>query len=129
MSIASIPSFASIACRIAGVHGSGAEDADLERRAFGSTLPLHLLGDRQHVRRRHHDDVGLEVGDQLHLLLGLAAGHRDHRAAQLLAVVRPQTAGEQPVAVGDVHDVAGAPAGARIERAITVAQVSMSLAV
>jgi hypothetical protein len=52
----------------------GAEDADdSERRARVDALPLHLLGDRQHVRRRHHDDVGLEVENQLHLLLRLAA--------------------------------------------------------
>ena len=72
-------------------------------------LPLHLLGDGEHVRRRDHDDARLEVADQLHLLLGLAAGHRDHRAAEPLgAVVRAETAGEEPVAVRDVHDVAAA---------------------
>ena len=61
--------------------------------------------------------VGLEVVDQLHLPLGLPAGHRDHRAAQPLgAVVRAEAAGEQAVAVGDVDDVAGAPAG-RADRA------------
>ncbi len=55
---------------------------------------------------------GLKSLDQLHLLLGLPARHRDHGAAQPLgAVVRAQAAGEQAVAVGDVHDVAGAPAG------------------
>ena len=38
--------------------------------------------------------------------------HRDHGAAQPLgAVVRAEAAGEQAVAVGDVHDVAGAAAG------------------
>ena len=90
----------------------GAEDADLERRrARIDALPLHLLGDRQHVRRRHHDDVGLEVHDELDLPLGLPARHRDHRGAELLgAVVRAQPAGEEAVAVGDVDDVAGAAA-------------------
>ena len=56
--------------------------------------------------------VGLEVEDQLHLPLGHAARHRDHRAAEALgAVVRAEPAGEQPVAVGDVNDVAGPAAG------------------
>ena len=51
----------------------GAEDADGNELARGSMpLPLHLLGDRQHVGRRHHDDVGPEIVDQLHLPLGLA---------------------------------------------------------
>ena len=93
--------------------GLGAENADLERRLRGvDALPLHFLGDRQHVRGRHHDDIGLEVLDQLHLLFGLAAGHRNHGAAQpFSAVVRAQAAGEQAVAVGDMDHVAGAPAG------------------
>ena len=44
--------------------------------------------------------------------------------------MRAQAAGEEAVAVRDVDDVAGArPPAARIERAITVAQVSMSLRV
>jgi hypothetical protein len=50
--------------------------------------------------------------------LGLAARHRDHRAAQALgAVVRAEAAGEQAIAVGNVHLVALAPPAARIERA------------
>ena len=91
----------------------GAEDADLDaHRARVDALALELLDDHLHVARRDHDDVGLKVADQLHLLLGLSARHRDHRAAQpLSAVVRAQAAGEQAVAVGDVHDVAGAAAG------------------
>ena len=98
--------------------GLGAEDADLERRiARIHALALHLLGDRQHVRRRHHDDVRLEVVDQLHLPLGHAAGHRDHRGAERLrAVVRAQPAGEEAVAVSDVDDVARA-AARRADRA------------
>src|SRR5262249_14887118 len=91
----------------------GAEDADLQR-ALGLVDPLaqHLLDDVEHVARGHHDDVGLEVADQLDLLLGLAARHRDHRAAELFGtVVRAHAAGEQAVAVGDVADVPGAAAG------------------
>ncbi|MNE87715.1 hypothetical protein D3C80_1849490 [compost metagenome] len=75
-------------------------------------LALDLVGQVQHVGRGDHDDVGLEVADQLDLLLGLAAGHRDHGAAQALgAVVGAQAAGEQAVAVGDVDAIAGAAAG------------------
>ena len=52
----------------------GAEDADLQRAgARVQALAHHLLDDHLHVARRDHDDVGPEVGDQLHLLLGLAA--------------------------------------------------------
>ena len=48
-------------------------------------LPLELVEDRQHVARRHRDDVGLEIVDQLHLPLGHAAGDRHHGAAELFA--------------------------------------------
>ena len=91
----------------------GAENADAQRRRCRiDSLPPHFLGDRQHVRRRDHDDVGPEVLNQLHLALGHAARHRDHRAAHPFgAVMRAEAAGEQAIAVGDVHDVAGAPAG------------------
>ena len=119
-------------CLDLGAHrlgpGLGAEDADLERAArAGRALALELVGDRQHVGRRHHDDVGLEVGDQLHLPLGHAARHRDHRAAEPLgAVVRAEPAGEQAIAVGDVDDVARAPARGADRARQTSAQISMS---
>ena len=75
-------------------------------------LGLHLVEDRQEVRRGHHDHPRLEVHDQLHLARGHAAGDRDDGAPQPLgAVVRAEPAGEQPVAVGDVHQVAGTAAG------------------
>ena len=92
--------------------GFGAEDADAERGILRiETLPLHLVGDRQHVARRHHDDLGLEVGDELHLALGHAAAERNHREAEALGpVVRAESAGEQAVAVGHVHLVARARA-------------------
>ena len=48
----------------------------------------------------------------MHLALGLAAAERDDGAAQPLgAVVGAQAAGEQAVAVGDMHLVAGPAAG------------------
>ena len=75
-------------------------------------LPLELVENRQHVARRHRDDVGLEVVDQLHLPLGHAAGDRHHRAAEPFgAVMRAEAAGEQAVAIGVVHHHAGAAAG------------------
>jgi hypothetical protein len=76
--------------------GLGAEDADAQA-AFGRLHALldHLVGDGQHVGRGSHDHGRLEVLDQLHLLFGLAAGHRDHRGAQgLAAVVGAEAAGE-----------------------------------
>jgi hypothetical protein len=70
-------------------------------------LALKLIGNRQHVAGRDHDDVGLEVGDQLHLPLGLSAAKGHHRQAQLLsAIVRAQAAGEQAVAIAHMHHVA-----------------------
>ena len=60
---------------------------------------------------------GSEVLDELDLALGHAAADRHHRAAEPLgAVVRPDAAGEQAVAVGDVHHVARPSAG-RLDRA------------
>ena len=93
--------------------GLGAEDAELQRRfARVELLLLELVENRQHVARRHRDDVGLEIVDQLHLPLGHAAGHRHHGAAELFgAVMRAEPAGEQAVAIGVVHDHAGAAAG------------------
>ena len=93
--------------------GLGAENADFQRGlARVETLGAEFIQDRQHVGRRHHDDLGLEIGDQLHLPFGHAAGHRDHRAAERLrAVMRAEPAGEQSIAIGDMHLHAGASAG------------------
>ena len=90
-----------------------AENADAQRaRRRVETLPHELFGDREQIRRRDHDDVGLEIADQLHLLRRLSARHRHDGAAETLgAVVRAEAAGEQTVAVRDVHDVAGTAAG------------------
>ncbi|MGY4446225.1 hypothetical protein ACVWZR_000885 [Bradyrhizobium sp. i1.3.1] len=93
--------------------GLGAEDADLERAlARVELLALELVEDRQHVARRHRDDVGSEVVDELHLPLGHAAGDRHHGATKFFrAVVHTQSAGKQAVAIGVVDDHAGAAAG------------------
>ena len=128
MSTAVMPLRRSTSCRISSVHGS-APKMPISRLVLArvDALGLHLVEDRQEVRRGHHDDPRLEVHDQLHLPLGHAAADRDDRAAQPLgAVVRAEPAGEQPVAVGHVHRSPGRPPAALIERAITSAQVSRS---
>ena len=66
------------------------------------------LGDVERVGRRGAQHVGAEILQQRDLPLGAAAGHRHDRAAEPLgAVMRAEAAGEQAVAVGVVHDVAG----------------------
>ena len=96
----------------------GAEDADLERASPRvDILRVEFVEDRQHVARRHHDDVGLEIGDEVNLPLGHAAGHRDDGAAEPLgAVMRAEAAGEQAVAIGDV-DLHARPAAAGADAA------------
>jgi len=91
----------------------GAEQADAQTGLIGlNALTLHLVGDGEHVRRRAADDGWLEILDELYLLLGLAAGHRNDGAAERLsAVVRAEAAGEQAVAIGVEDDVVGAGAG------------------
>jgi hypothetical protein len=113
MSTASMPMRALDLEAHRSVHGSAPKmPMRSEHSARVDALALELVGNGQHVRGRDHDDVRLEVLDQLHLLFGLAAGHRDDGAAQPLgAVVRAQAAGEQAVAVGHMHHVAGPAAG------------------
>ena len=91
----------------------GAEDAHLHRHHRRVlALAAELLHDHLHVAGGDHDDVGLEVLDQLHLLFGLPAAHGDDGAAQALGpVVRAQTAREQTVAIGHMHHVAPSAPG------------------
>ena len=78
----------------------------------GSSPGAEPVEDRQHVARRHHDDVGREIVDQMDLALGHAARDRDDGAAEPLgAVMRAEAAGEQAIAIGDMHHHAGPPAG------------------
>ena len=132
MSTAWMPARSSTSRRISSVHGS-APKMPISRTVSPrvDALALHLVEDREEVRRRHHDDPRLEVEDQLHLPLGHAAADRDDGAAEPLgAVVRAEPAGEQAVAVGDVHDVARAGRRRRGSSAPSAsAQVSMSSAV
>ncbi len=90
----------------------GAEDRDLEGGLAGVQAELlEAVRDGQQVGGRGEDGARLEVGDQLHLLLRLPAGHRDHgRPDALGAVVGAEAAGEQAVAVRVVHAVTGADA-------------------
>ena len=96
-----------------GAHGGrpglGAEDADAQRRGRGvEPLRAVLIEDREHVGGRDHDRGGAEVLDQAHLARRHPPRGRHHGAAQPLgAVMRAEPAGEEPVAVGDVHHVAG----------------------
>ena len=113
MSTASMPSRRSISARMPSVHGSAPKmpmrSAVLARI---DALALELVGDGQHVGRRHQHDARAEVADQLDLPLAEAARHRHDRAAQPLgAVVGAEPAGEQAVAVGDVDHVARPRAG------------------
>ncbi len=92
--------------------GLGAEDAEFQGGLpWVQPLAFELVRDRQHVARRHRDDVGLEVVNQLNLPLGHAAGDRHHGAAQpLRAAMHAEAAGEQAIAIGVVDDHAAAAA-------------------
>ena len=91
----------------------GAEQADLEAAAAQvHALRLGDFGDRQRVGRRRAKHAGTKVHDQRDLAFGRPARHRhDHGTKSFGPVVRAQAAGEQTVAVGVVHHVAGACAG------------------
>ena len=72
-------------------------------------LSLELIGDCQHVARRHHDDVGSEIIDQLHLPLGLSAAEWHDRQAQTLgAIVSAQSTCKQSIAIAHMHQIATA---------------------
>ena len=91
----------------------GTKNADLERNFFRWNAPaLEFFGNHQRVRRRDHDDFGLEVDDLLHLLFGLTTRHRHHDATRALsAVMRAQAASKHAVAISVVQHVAGATTG------------------
>src|SRR5471032_2590908 len=93
-----------LGCTVVPVSGGMTERQVQLINDFEPLLP-ELVEDRQHVARRHHNDVGLEFVDELHLPLGHPAGNRHHRAAELFrAVMRAQAAGEQAIAIGVMHD-------------------------
>src|SRR5438270_761396 len=64
---------------------------------------------RSRVRRGAGEDGGAEVGDQHDLALRHPGAGRDHGAAQSLGTeVEAEAAGEEPVPIRVLHDVAGA---------------------
>src|SRR5262249_45612487 len=85
--------------------GLGPQGADAEPAlARLDPLPLELVGDRQHVAWRHHDDVRPENANELDWAFGKApANWNDRRAQPLSAVVRAQPTGEQAIAIGHVN--------------------------
>src|SRR5690606_15476243 len=91
----------------------GAEDPDTQRTLTpADPLAPLLFQDIAEIRGRDHDDVRTKIIDQLHLLFRLAARHRNHRAPQPLGpVMGPKPAGEQPITIGYVDDIARFPAG------------------
>ena len=91
----------------------GTKNADLERNFFWRNAPaLEFFSNHQRVRRRDHDDFGLEINDLLHLLFRLATRHRHHDATRALsAVMRAQAASKHAVAISVVQHVAGATTG------------------
>src|SRR5439155_26001965 len=99
-----------------GAHRIGprlrAKDPDLKRTVGRiEALAREFLDDVEHVGRRHHDDARLEILDQLDLLFGLGARHRDHGATELFGtVVGAETAGKQAVTIGEMNHVARPPA-------------------
>ncbi len=91
----------------------GAEHPVLHAERLGIAALLdQALGNVQHERRRAAQPGRPEVLQQQVLARGVPRGDRHHRHADALgAVVKPQAAGEQAVAVGHVQHVAGAGAG------------------
>ena len=83
------------------------KNAEFQAGGFGiQALALKFLNHHLHVAGRAHDDAGLEIGDQLHLLFGLPTRHRDDGATRPFhAVMRPQAAGEQAVAISHMHQI------------------------
>ena len=88
--------------------GLGAEDAGPQGKR--AEIDAHFLGaveDVQEVAGRATDGGDAEILHDHDLPVGVAAGGRDHGGPQpLAAIVQPQAAGEQPVAVGVLQDVA-----------------------
>ena len=86
--------------------GPQGQAAEIDAHAGGD------LRDIQRVGRCGAQHVGFEVLQQNDLPLGHAAGNRHHGAAEPLgAVMRAEAAGEEPIAVSVVDDVARQRAG------------------
>ena len=98
--------------------GFSAKNTHLQRRLTRIETNLaKLVENRQQIGGRDHDDTRFEILDQRHLALGHAARHRHHGRTQPFGpVMGAQPPGEQPVAIGHMHHVAG-PAATGINRA------------
>ena len=90
-----------------------AEYADLHRTPARIQPPANeFVSNGQQVRRGHRDDPRLELVDDLHLSRGESSRRGNDGTAEALgAAVKPETAGEQAVAVGHLHHVAGTDTG------------------
>ncbi len=72
----------------------------------------HALPDVQREGGRAGEPVGAKILEEQDLAQGVAGGHRHHREPHVLgAVVEAEAAGEEAVAVGDLHELAGLCAG------------------
>ncbi len=93
--------------------GLGPEDADPQLgRLDVHPLGSGLLGQVERVGGGAGQHGGAKILHDHDLTLGVAAGDRDHRGPQLLgAVMGPQAAGKQAVAVGIMDDVTPMGAG------------------
>src|SRR2546423_8290575 len=65
----------------------GAEDAEAERDPVAEPLGGGALGEQERERGRAGEAGGAEVGQELHLQPGVAAGRRDDGGADALAAV------------------------------------------
>ena len=103
-----MPAACSMCCRMASVQGSAPKMP--ARKGSVAEVDAHFrraVEDVQEVARRATDGGDAEILEDHDLPVGVAAGGRDHgRPQPLAAVVQPQAAGEQPVAVGVLQDVA-----------------------
>ena len=113
MSTALMPLRRSTSRRISSVHGS-APKMPISRLVLRGSTPWASISSR--IARKYDGVTMITRGSKSTISctcrVGHAAGDRDDRAAEPLgAVVRAEPAGEQPVAVGHVHDVPGPAAG------------------
>src|SRR5205823_4081144 len=83
--------------------GLGAEDPEAEADALDEAVLRSPLREEKREGRRAREPRRAEIREQLHLEARVSARRRHHsRAETLAAVVEPEAAGEEPVAIGDV---------------------------
>ena len=93
--------------------GFGAENAAFQTGTAGiNALRFKFICNSQKIGRGHHDDVRFEINNQLYLTLCHPATDRDDGAAKGLGpVMSAQTAGKEPITIGDMNSVTRTPAG------------------